>query len=86
MGRGFMAGKKSALDRIADALQKAAKVIKGPNKVASGAVIAAVLGGLLKATALTQTFPEPWDTLGNVILFIAIILVVIDIAKGGLYD
>lgn len=81
-----MAKRKSTLDKISDILTKAGKLLKGPHKVASGAVVAAIFGGLLKATSLTQTFPEPWDMLGNVIIFIAIILIVIDIAKGGLYD
>lgn len=81
-----MAKQKSTLDKISDILTKAGKLLKGPHKVASGAVVAAILGGLIKATALTQTFPEPWDTLGNAMLFIAIIVIVIDIAKGGLYD
>lgn len=81
-----MAKQKSTLDKISDALTKAGKILKGTNKAVSGAVVAAILGGLLKATALTQTFPEPWDTLGNAVLFLAIILIVADIAKGGLYD
>lgn len=81
-----MAKKKSTLDKISDILTKAGKLLKGPHKIASGAVVAAILGGLVKATALTQSFPEPWDTMGNAILFIAIVLIVIDIAKGGLYD
>lgn len=82
----FVAKRKSALDKAYDVLTKAGKILKRPNKMVSGAVIAAILGGLIKATALTQTFPEPWDTLGNVILFVAVILIVADIAKGGLYD
>ncbi len=78
--------KKDLLDRISDVLTKAGRLLRGPHKIASGAVVAAIMGGLIKATALTQTFPEPWDTAGNAILFIAIIVIVIDIAKGGLYD
>lgn len=49
-------------------------------------VVAAVIGGLIKASVLTETFPQPFDILGNVILFVAVLLIVIDIARGGLED
>ena len=81
-----MAKRKSTLDKIANIFDKAAKLLKGPHKVASGAVIAAILGGLLKLTEITKTFPPPSDLLGNVVIFVAVIVIVLDVAKGGLYD
>lgn len=81
-----MAKRKSTLDKIANIFDKAAKLLKGPHKVASGAVIAAALGALLKLSEITKTFPPPSDMFGNIIIFIAVLLFVIDIAKGGLYD
>lgn len=54
--------------------------------VAAAGVVAAVIGGLVKATVLTQTFPKPYDVLGNLILFLGLLLIVYDIARGGLYD
>ena len=77
---------KSALKKVADALEKAAKLMRGPYKVASGAVVAAAVGGLLKLSEITKTFPPPADLLGNIIIFFAVLLFVIDIARGGLYD
>ena len=81
-----MAKKKSTLDRVANLFDKAAKLLKGPYKAVSGAVIAAVLGGILKLTEVTKTFPPPADMLGNIIIFIAVLAVVIDLCKGGLLD
>lgn len=81
-----MARRKSTLDKISDILGKASKLLKGPHRVASGAVVAAIVGGLLKLTEVTKTFPPPSDMIGNVIIFVAVILLVLDIAKGGLYD
>ncbi len=54
--------------------------------IAAAGVVAAVLGGLLKATALTQTFPKPFDVYGNLILFLGLLLIIYDVARGGLYD
>lgn len=76
---------KDILDKVIEVLNKVNKVRK-PYRLASAGVVAAVLGTLLKATALTQNFPEPYDTLGNFVLFIAILLIVADIARGGLLD
>ncbi|MCK5019202.1 MAG: hypothetical protein KAS32_19235 [Candidatus Peribacteraceae bacterium] len=78
--------KSTTLDKVAKVLDKAAKLLKGPYKVASAGAIAAIFGTLLKMTALTQTFPEPFDTVGNVVIFVAILMVVIDISRGGLLD
>lgn len=78
--------KKTILEQISDLFGKAAKLLKGPHKVASGAMVAAALGALLKLTAVTETFPYPADILGNVIIFGAVLFFVADIAKGGLYD
>lgn len=81
-----MAKRKSTLDKIANIFDKAAKLLRGPHKVASGAVVVAAIGGLLKLSEITKTFPEPADMIGNVVIFFAVILFVLDIAKGGLYD
>ena len=78
--------KSTTLDKIAKVLDKTAKLLRGPYKVASAGVVAALFGALLKLTAITQTFPEPFDTVGNVIIFIAVLMVAIDIARGGLLD
>ncbi len=81
-----MAKKKSLLEQISDLFGKASKLLKGPHKVASGALVAAALGGLLKLTEVTKTFPPPADIVGNVVIFFAVLLFVADITKGGLYD
>ena len=62
------------------------KVVKGPYRVTTGAVVAAIIGGLIKLGDITHTFPQPADTLANVIIFIAVLFVVADICKGGLFD
>ena len=82
----IMARKKSALEKVANVLDKAARLLRGPYKAVSGAVIAAVIGGLLKLTEVTKTFPPPADMMGNVIIFIAVLVVVIDLCSGGLLD
>jgi len=63
-----------------------AKKKKKQYPIAAAGVVAAVIGGLIKATVLTETFPKPWDLYGNVILFVGLLLIVYDIARGGLYD
>jgi hypothetical protein len=78
--------RKGLLEKIADVLEKAGRLLKGPHRVASGAVVAAAIGGLLKLTEVTKTFPPPADMIGNVIIFFAVLFFVADIAKGGLYD
>lgn len=78
--------KKGILDKIGDILTKAGRLFKGPHRVASGALVAAALGALLKLTEITKTFPPPADILGNVVIFFAVLFFVADIAKGGLYD
>ena len=78
--------KKTLLEQISDLFSKAGKLLKGPHKVASGAMVAAALGALLKLTEITKTFPAPADTIGNVVIFFAVLFFVADIAKGGLYD
>jgi len=62
------------------------KVVKGPYRVTTGAVVAAILGGLIKLTDVTKTFPKEADVIANVIIFIAVLFVVADICKGGLFD
>ena len=79
------ASEKSALDKVGDMLENAAKVVKS-RKTTAGALVAAVLGGIIKLTVVTQTFPEPFDVVGNVIIFAAVLMVVIDLCRGGLED
>ena len=76
---------KSALDKVGNLLENAAKVIK-TKKVTAGALMAAVLGGMIKLTVLTETFPQPFDVVGNVIIFAAVLMVIIDLCRGGLED
>ena len=82
-----MAKKKEEdfLDKIVRALT-AVNDMRKPHKLATAGVVTALVGGLIKATAFTQTFPAPWDVFGNVILFLALILLVIDFIKGGIMD
>ncbi|MBI4182276.1 MAG: hypothetical protein HY520_04900 [Candidatus Aenigmarchaeota archaeon] len=77
--------KKDILDKFADVLEQTADALKG-RKVAAGAVVAAAIGGLLKLTEVTRTFPPPADLMGNLIIFFAVLFFVADLAKGGLYD
>ena len=44
------------------------------------------MGGILKLGEITKTFPPPADLLGNVIIFAAVLFVVADVCKGGLFD
>jgi len=77
-----MARKKNLLDKIVDVfIGKPAQ-----HKLAKVGVVTAMFGALLKAVVLTETFPKPWDVYANLILFVAILLVVADIAQGGLMD
>jgi hypothetical protein len=62
------------------------KAVKGPYRVTTGAVVAAIIGGLIKLLDVTKTFPQPADVIANVIIFIAVLFVVADICKGGLFD
>ncbi len=78
--------KSTTLDKLAKVMDKAARLLKGPYKAVSGAVIAAVLGGVLKLTEITKTFPPPADLIGNIIIFAAVLFVVLDLCKGGLLD
>ncbi|RLI98283.1 MAG: hypothetical protein DRO99_01130 [Candidatus Aenigmatarchaeota archaeon] len=77
---------ESSIDKLSKLFDKAAKLLRGPYKTVSGAVIAAVIGSMLKLTEVTKTFPPPADLLGNVIIFIAVLAVVIDLCRGGLLD
>jgi hypothetical protein len=76
---------KSALDKVGDLLENAAKVVKS-RKTTAGALMAAVLGGIIKLMVVTETFPAPFDVVGNVIIFVAVLMVVIDLCRGGLED
>ena len=62
------------------------KAAKGPYRATTGAVVAAIIGGLIKLLEVTKTFPQPADVIANVIIFIAVLFVVADICKGGLFD
>lgn len=80
-----MAKKRSVLDQISRFLEASSKVLRS-DKAVSGAVITALLGGVLKLCEITKTFPPPSDLLGNVIIFAAILFIVADVCKGGLFD
>jgi len=80
-----MAAKRSILDQMSRYLEALAKNARA-HKVISGAVISALLGGVLKLSELTETFPAPADLLGNIIIFAAVLFIVVDICKGGLFD
>jgi hypothetical protein len=43
-------------------------------RTAKVGVVTALVGGIFKAIALTETFPQPFDTYGNVILFLAFMI------------
>jgi hypothetical protein len=80
-----MAQKRSLLDQISRFMEASAKLLR-TDKAVSGAVITALLGGILKLGEITQTFPAPADLLGNIIIFAAVLFVVADVCKGGLFD
>jgi hypothetical protein len=81
-----MAKQKSTLSEVSDMLTKTASLLRGQYKVTSAGVVSAIIGGLIKLNVLTETFPKPFDVVGNVIIFVAVLMVVIDIARGGLMD
>lgn len=62
------------------------KATKPTYKLAKAGTVAAIVGAILKLTAVTNTFPYPADIFANVIIFCAIIGIAIDFAKGGLLD
>ena len=76
---------KSVLDQVADVLDKAAKLAR-TKKATSGALVAALFGGVLKLAEITETFPQPADLVGNLVIFAAVLILAADIAKGGLMD
>lgn len=78
--------KKGLLERLGDLLTKAGNVFKKPSRVASGAAIAAIMAGLHKLPAITETFPYPANAFGNIVVFFVVLFLVADVAKGGLYD
>jgi hypothetical protein len=43
-------------------------------KTAKVGIVTALVGGIFKAMALTETFPKPFDTFGNVILFASFLI------------
>jgi len=73
---------KPLLDRLLDAFMGS----KRDHKLAKVGVVSAMFGALLKAIVLTETFPKPWDVYANLILFVSVLLIVADIAQGGLMD
>lgn len=80
-----MAQKRSILDQISRFLEASAKVLR-TDKAVSGAVITALIGGVLKLGEISKTFPPPADLLGNIIIFAAVLFIVADACKGGLFD
>lgn len=81
-----MAKQENTLDKLAKVLDRAARLLKGPYKKVSGAVVAALLGAILKLTQITETFPPPADLIGNVIIFAAVLFIAVDLCRGGLLD
>lgn len=43
-------------------------------KTAKVGIVTALVGGIFKAMALTETFPKPFDTIGNIILFLSFLI------------
>lgn len=43
-------------------------------KTAKVGIVTALVGGIFKAMALTETFPKPFDTIGNMILFLSFLM------------
>ena len=80
-----MAAKKSLLEQMSRFLEAAARVMK-TDKAVTGAVITALIGGVLKLAEITETFPPPSDLIGNIIIFAAVLFIVADVCKGGLFD
>lgn len=80
-----MAKKRSLLDQVSRFLEAGGKILRS-EKAISGAVVTALLGGVLKLAEITKTFPPPSDLLGNVIIFAAVLFIVADLCKGGLFD
>lgn len=77
--------KDDIIDKMIKALQEANKLRK-PYRLATAGMVSAIIAGLLKAQSLTATFPEPWGTYANVILFAAIVAMAIDLMLAGLAD
>lgn len=77
--------KKDFLDKIIEALHEVNKLRK-PYRLATAGVVSALVAGLIKAKVLTETFPEPWNTYANVILFAAIVAMAVDFMLTGLLD
>jgi hypothetical protein len=67
-------------------MAKKAEGKSGAYRITTGAVVAAIIGGLVKVGELTKTFPQPADSIANAILFVAVLFIVADICKGGLFD
>ena len=76
---------KTLLDKVGDILESAGKLAKA-KKITSGALVGALFGGVLKLSEITQTFPQPADLAGNVIIFFAVLIIAADISRGGLLD
>jgi hypothetical protein len=81
-----MAKQENTLDKLAKVLDRAAKLLRGPYKTVSGAVLAALFGAILKLSEITKTFPPPADLVGNIIIFAAVLFIAVDLCRGGLLD
>lgn len=77
--------KKDFLDRLIDLFHGTDKQ-KKPYKLATAGVVSAITAALIKAEVLTKTFPEPWNTYANAILFLAILAMAVDFMRTGLLD
>lgn len=57
-----------------------------PYRLAKVGIVAAIVGGILDLSEVTKTFPYPTSIIGNVIIFVAILAIAIDLCKGGILD
>ena len=85
MAKRIKTGKKPILDQLTDFLEKAARLLR-TRRSTSGALAAAVFGGLIKLTNITAGWEYPLNMFGEIIIFFAVLFVVADIARGGLED
>ena len=57
-----------------------------PYRLAKVGIVAAVIGGILDLSEITKTFPYPMNIIGNIIIFISILAIAIDLCRGGILD
>jgi len=70
------------LDKILKILIKKQKRKVGKKPLATVGIVTAVLGALIRAATLTKTFPNEWEIVGNLILFIAVLIIIVAIVRS----